>query len=355
MTCRVARSSRARVGETIDAMSGPLTPRDECIDAAAARWTALVEDGEMTANQHRELEAWLEADEAHRRSFTRYQYVSLDAAEKLAALADRLPEVAELRRADSGRSGFAWAWRWLAPLAAVVALALVALPVRRVADRSGTVADVATLAAERRSLTLADGTRAELNARTRVATDFRAELRRVRMDSGEAIFAVEKDPDRPFVIETPLGSIRVTGTVFNVRLAPTGALEVTVIEGSVAVTARPDSPASGGAVNLQRGEQILVSHDDAQVRTLAATDLEYVVAWKEGRIVFDAAPLEEVVARLAEFHGKTIDVAPEVSARRLGGSYTLDSLSGFFGALEDALPVRVVARADGSYLVSAKR
>lgn len=335
-------------------MSALPSPGDDRIDAAAARWTALVEGGEMTANQHRELEAWLGADEAHLRSFTRYQYVSLDAAEKLAALADRLPEVAGMRRANSGRVGFASAWRWLAPLAAAVAIAWVALPVRRDSDRSSSVATVATLAAERRSVTLADGTRTQLNARTSVATDFRTGIRHVRMDAGEAIFAVEKDPERPFVVETPGGSIRVTGTVFNVRLTPAGACEVTVIEGSVTVKARSDSPAAAVPYHLKPGEQILVSRADAQVRILAAADLEHVVAWKEGRIVFEAVPLDEVVARLADFHGKSISVAPEIAARRLGGSYTLDSLPSFFRAIEDVLPVRVEARLDGSYFIAAR-
>ena len=40
--------------------------------------------------------------------------------------------------------------------------------------------------------------------------------------AGEAFFQVAKDSARPFFVETAAGSVRVTGTQFNVRTAPAG-------------------------------------------------------------------------------------------------------------------------------------
>jgi len=190
------------------------------------------------------------------------------------------------------------------------------------------------------------------------STDFRDVRRHVRLDRGEALFSVAKDPSHPFFVETPTGQIRVTGTVFNVRLAHGGRLEVTVLEGSVSVQATeipktavttPSEP-----FRLRPGEQLTLAPEAPQVRTLSPTDLENILAWKQGRIVFEAMPLLEAAARFEEFHERTIAVAPEVATLRLSGSYSLDNLESFFGALAEALPVLVASQPDGSFRINPR-
>src|SRR5690606_5273789 len=77
--------------------------------------------------------------------------------------------------------------------------------------------EIATAVAQRQSITLSDGTKVDLNAHTRLEVATSASERRVRLAAGEAFFEVQRDPARPFIIETPAGSVRVTGTTFNVR------------------------------------------------------------------------------------------------------------------------------------------
>src|SRR5688572_32627171 len=98
--------------------------------------------------------------------------------------------------------------------------------------------------AERGSRTLADGTRVELNANTSLRFENTRTQRLVQLASGEAHFIVTKDESRPFIVQTPAGSVRVTGTTFNVRSDPArNTFEVTVVEGSVQVR----TGATGGA------------------------------------------------------------------------------------------------------------
>jgi transmembrane sensor len=52
--------------------------------------------------------------------------------------------------------------------------------------------------------------------------------------SGEAHFFVEKDPQRPFVVNAAGIDVRAVGTAFNVRIDP-AAVEVLVTEGRVRV------------------------------------------------------------------------------------------------------------------------
>ena len=119
---------------------------------------------------------------------------------------------------------------------------------------------------------------------------------------GEAVFTVAKDATRPFIVRTPAGSVRVTGTTFSVRNDPAAAvsLEVLVVEGSVPV--RPsDTTATpaGGPFSLQAGDRLAAGSRGVEVRALTNSAIENALAWREGYAVFDDVPLHEATARFA--------------------------------------------------------
>ncbi|MBL9205037.1 MAG: FecR domain-containing protein [Opitutaceae bacterium] len=224
------------------------------------------------------------------------------------------------------------------------------LPWLRHTDRVGTAA------ATRQSLALADGSTAELNARTQLKTDFRYGRRRLRLEQGEAFFSVIKDVAHPFLVETPAGLVRVTGTQFNVRLTPQGVTEVTLIEGSVEFipATRPPSEPSATPVTLAPGRQLRAQTAGVELRTLSSTALDDAVAWRRGRLVLDDLTLAEVASRFTAYHGKTITVAPDIATLKMGGSCPLDDLPGFLDFLTQALAVRVVREANETYRVTAR-
>lgn len=212
-------------------------------------------------------------------------------------------------------------------------------------------ATVVTAPAHRQMLALADGSTAELNARTEIRTDFRHGRRKIYLRSGEAFFAVRKDAAQPFTVETAAGTVRVTGTQFNVRLVDDRAV-VTLVEGSVEF-GRDASP----RVALRPGEQFATATATAPARPRALTsaEMEAALSWRRGHLSLDGLTLGEAAARIAAYHGKTIAVAPAIVALPLGGSCPLDDLAGFLAFLKDAFPVEIVARGDGSVGVVARR
>lgn len=198
---------------------------------------------------------------------------------------------------------------------------------------------ISTLAANRQSLALADGSRAELNARTTLKTDFRYGRRTVTLTAGEAFFSVAKDPGHPFLVETPSGTVRVTGTQFNVRLEP-GRVEVTLLEGSV------DFHDGDTSVALLPSQQL--TSGDAVPRTLSSTQLDNATAWRSGRLVLAGLTLSEACARFSAYHARPITVPAALASVQLGGACPLDDLKGFLAVLTESLPVSVVTRPDGS-------
>lgn len=207
---------------------------------------------------------------------------------------------------------------------------------------------LATIAAHRQSVPLADGSLAELNAQTSVHTDFRYGRRIVRLDRGEAFFSVAKDAAHPFLVETPVGTVRVTGTRFNVRLIGERA-EVTLLEGKVTVE-RQDTELG----KLTPGEQFIVSDTGQTIQRLGEAELENSTAWREGRLALDGSTLGDAVERLAAYHGKRIAVDPQVSSLRTGGSVSLEDLGAALAALQATLPIHVLPTEGGNFRIIAR-
>jgi transmembrane sensor len=177
-------------------------PSAERIEEEASLWAARIEGGALSDRDRAELSAWLSADAEHRRVLASYCELSAQLEAQLSVV--DAPVATGVRR------------RWRVAVGALLAAAAVVVFVAVLAGRSR---EIATKIAERQAIALDDGSRVELNAQTSLAVDFRRGERRVKLTRGEAWFSVAKMPARPFVVETPAGVVRVTGTEFNVRAA----------------------------------------------------------------------------------------------------------------------------------------
>jgi transmembrane sensor len=309
------------------------------IEHEASLWTVRREAGELSPAEQAEFDGWLAADPEHRWVLSRYRELAAQLAAQVPVLTDAEAVEAVVHRATARQR---WQRR-LAPLLAAAAAIAVAAVAWWVQPQK-----VETHPFERRTLTLADGSRVELNAQTHLAVKLGGRERHVRFARGEALFQVAHDAGRPFFVETPKGTVRVTGTVFNVRETAAANVEVTVLEGTVQVRS-----AEGAAqpVPLSVGNQAALADRSVSLRSLSADETQNVVAWRVGQAAFQDAPLGEALARFAPYHEGRITVSPEAGAISVGGRYSLDDLDGFLAAIEQALPVAVLRGADGAVRV----
>jgi transmembrane sensor len=216
--------------------------------------------------------------------------------------------------------------------------------------------NIATPVAQRQEVTLADGSRIELNAQTALVVEFSGSDRRVRLAGGEAFFRVSKDPARPFFVETSAGSIRVTGTQFNVRTETAASLEVTVLEGAVQVRAG----AAATPESLHAGDRLSAGPGGGPVVTaLTPEQLGAALAWRQGKIFFAGTPLREALGRFARYHGRNLAASEEAARQLVGGFYSLDDLDGFLSSLEEkdfsSTPLHVTRGLDGAVKVDVVR
>ena len=322
-------------------------PYHPAAEDLASLWAARLDGSVLSAADRRSLDVWLAADPAHRELLSQFCQFSADLEQKLPALA--AAGAIDLPAARARRPGWL---KWTAPLA-LAAAAVVAISIWLNSSPIQTE-NVVTPVARRQSLTLADGTRVDLNAQTSLLIELTGKNRHVLLASGEAFFAVHKDPSRPFTVETPAGSVRVTGTRFNVRAETNSTLEVTVAEGSVQA-----HPAALGGIpspprSLTAGDQLSAGPGGVEVHRLSAAALDDTLAWRQGQVVFNGVPLRDALARFARYHGRGITVAPDAADKRVGGRYSLDDLDGFLGFIEEELSVRVTRELNGTVQVSAR-
>jgi transmembrane sensor len=330
-------------------MKSSLSPSSSSAEETAALWAARLDGSELSSADRAQLNAWLQADPSHRVILSSYCQFSADLEQPLTALVES--GVLTLPPADVATKPSRWKWfagsLLMAAAAAVVFAIWIAQPVTQVSG-------VSTAVAHRQSLTLADGTHVDLNADTRLEVALSRAERRVRLLSGEAYFAVHKDPSRPFVIETPAGSVRVTGTTFDVRSDDAAHLNVLVVEGSVQVRPGDNGTLTLPPVLLGAGDALTSSPAGVSVKSLPAPVLEDALAWRRGEIVFAGVPLREALAHFSRYHGWPITAADSCSELPLGGRFSLDDPKGFFAALEELFPVRVEHEPSGAIRVVSR-
>lgn len=288
-------------------------------DEQAALWAARLEGGLLSPDDQLALNAWLDEDPRHRALLSGYCQFSANLEEQLPALvaAGRASLPAENPRQPARR-------RWFSGLALAATAAAAAVTIA-FWPATGGQQDIATSVAHRQALILADGTRITLNANTRLAVEHTATARRVRLASGEAFFAVAKDPSRPFFVDTQAGSVRVTGTEFNVRSELASQLEVTVTEGSVQVRA----DGANETFALAAGDRLTAKAGQVRTEKLAPAAIEDALAWRQGRVFVGGARLEVAAERLSRYHNRPIEVSSAAKDILVGGSPALDDLDGF--------------------------
>lgn len=318
---------------------------DSAADEQAALWAAKLDGSPLTAADRAALDAWLDAAPAHRALLAAYCQFSADLEQQLPLLEGIKDQAAEISRELTPARPRPWSSRplWVgAMLTAAAAVALVLWFGRVPTQRE----DFSVPAGQRREIALVDGSRVELNAGTQLQVAIERGERHVRLAGGQAFFSVAKDPARPFLVDTPAGTVRVTGTRFDVRTGEPATLEVTVLEGSVQV--RPAGTAAPQA--LQSGDQFSASG----VQALSAAQLDAALAWRRGQIVFAGTPLPEALARVARHHGITVVNHSDLADLKVGGRFSLDDLDSFLSAIQETQPVTLTRDAQGRVHVARR-
>jgi len=199
---------------------------------------------------------------------------------------------------------------------------------------------------EQRSVVLSDGTVVTLNTSSDIEVRMTRAHRTVELLSGEALFAVARDPARPFDVAAGKTTVRAVGTQFNVDRRPS-TTTVTVVEGRVAVFtgldpgAAPDVERSGN-LPLAAGEQLTVALNS--IPHAARVDPSKATAWTQRKLVFEHRPLGEVANEFNRYNRERIDIeSPQLGNQEITGVFEANNPESFTAFLA-TIPGIIVER-----------
>jgi len=222
-----------------------------------------------------------------------------------------------------------------------------------------------TAIGERREVALVDGSIVVLNtdSEAHIAIDRRS--RTVILESGEAHFAVARDPDRPFRVFAAGGVVEAVGTAFAVRVVDK-EVGVTVEEGIVEVFRRtgensqaqlqqedPDSWTSIAALAVN--ERAVFDDEQERRENLEQSELVRSLMWRDGFLSFSGDPLADVVEEMNRYTDLDILIEDEaIATLPISGSFEAGNVSGMFESLERAFDI-VAVEQSGNTIVLSRR
>ncbi|WP_404482446.1 FecR family protein [Novosphingobium sp. BL-52-GroH] len=195
-------------------------------------------------------------------------------------------------------------------------------------------ADFRTQIAQNGSFRLEDGSHVDLGPSSAIAVRFDNAARRVELLSGSAYFrAVPKARagNRPFIVDAENGASQALGTRFQVERTP-GGVVVTVMEHQVAVAASNASTPIRQYV-ISPGQRVKYGRD-GQFGAIEPANADLALAWRSGQLVFDRAPLSDVIAVLNRYRaGRILIVGKALAAQRVSGVFERNDIDGAIDAL----------------------
>ncbi len=266
---------------------------------------------ETTLEEEKKIRLWIEESDENRQEFFRERKL-FDAILLHGDLAYK-----------KVRTRFYIPWRRIAAaLSGVAAIVLLTIYVTtyflQQSFRDETMNTVIVPQGQRVSLTLADGTKVWLNAKTKMEypQSFKAFDERIVKVDGEAYFEVSKNKNRLFIVKTSKGDIEVLGTKFYVSAyATTDIFETSLIEGRVKVhTAYED-------MTLYPRDKAVLQNG---ILTRKHIDDMDIYRWRDGLYCFKNLSFEDVLKQFEIYYDvRFVKENPQMANPKLNGKFRL--------------------------------
>lgn len=289
---------------------------------AAATWYVRLSSSAPNEADQQAWSAWLQASPQHARAWARVeklqsQWAGLPAEVTLTTLAG----VKARRRAVLKTLGLllaAGSSGWLA---------MEHVPYRAM------LADQRTATGQRRHLRLSDESQIDINTDSALDIVFSEQTRLIRLHRGEILVQTASDA-RPFIVESPQGSVRALGTRFVVRCEPSFT-EVCVLE--QAVELRPLNHPSR-VQRLDAGQQAHLEPNEVGAITAAPAGAG---AWSQGMLTVIDWRLGDFITELSRYRAGVLRCDPGIAHLRLSGAFRIDNTDTILENLSQSLPVTV--------------
>ncbi len=222
-------------------------------------------------------------------------------------------------------------------------------------DRHNSIISVSN--GSKSDIQLPDGSVVKLNSGSTLIypSSFEANNRTVKLE-GEGFFTIRKDSARPFYVNTSNISVKVLGTVFNVKsYADENTIETTLVSGAVEIyndlkasrkplnekpvaVLKPNERATYikdvNKAKFGRSGQFAQGQKQANLIIDKLTDAGTYIAWKDNILKFDNEKFDNIIRRLERWYGVKVDLKyPELNNERFSGQFDSETLEQALNAI----------------------
>jgi transmembrane sensor len=192
---------------------------------------------------------------------------------------------------------------------------------------------------------LSDGSKITLNTNSQIRVALNASERRIELDQGEAFFEVAKDAARPFIVAIADKRVIAVGTKFLVR-RENNDIRVLVTEGRVNI-AQISNSATAPQTQVTAGSEARTAQAAVLVDQPAPMDVEQLLSWRTGYIVFRDTKLADAVADFNRYTNRKIVIEdPAIANIRIGGNFRAENADAFLSLMQSGFPIHVEQQGD---------
>lgn len=308
-------------------------------EARAAEWLIRKRDAAGWREEDQQtLDAWLDEAPAHLMAYWRLES-AWERADRLTALSTQSKSAMLIR---AGRRAAPMAMR---VAAAAIVLGAIGLGANMLMPRAPAPSIYKTAIGGREVLSLADGSKIELNTDTEVRIAGDAKGRKISLEKGEAFFQIKHDPTREFVVLAGNRRIVDLGTKFIVR-RDADKLEVSLLEGRARLEA-PNDADGPKSIELEPGDMAVAKANQTTLWKKPVAAIADTLAWRKGLLVFDETPLADVAAEFNRYNRKKLIVVGDATRKlAIGGHFQADNVETFARVAQGTLGLHVENKPD---------
>ncbi|MCB5190932.1 FecR domain-containing protein [Methylobacillus arboreus] len=315
-------------------MSQPLGTIPPSATEAAVDWLVRLSSGAADDSLQVQFRHWLEADAVHQAAWAALSR-SMAGFDELHHLThQKSGQTKAVHQALSSSKISMQRRKFLGKGVAVVVMGVgTGYLANRFTPLAHFTADYVTATGERRNITLADGSRVQINARSALDIRYTDKERLLQLHAGECMVEVASDPLRPLLLQTPHGVLEAKGGCRLLAGLEGGRSFAMVQQGALNLVSRQGSQAI-----MEAGE---AAWFDKQAIERKAANIAARAAWIHGMLDVRDQSLAEVVESLRVYHRGWIRVSPQAASLRVFGMFRLDDIGQALYSLQAVLPVSI--------------
>jgi transmembrane sensor len=311
----------------------------------AVEWFFRLQSEDHSTEQTEQWIEWCTADPANQRAFEHLMplwQARCAMPEQSKNAPSTIPQISDWAATRRARQQRRWTLFAAAASVALVAIGILLYPRSANTLHLGAVAQLSSDIGQGRAALLVDGSRIALGAQSQIAVNFGSNRREIAIEHGEALFTVQHDRARPFVVSVGGLQVVAVGTVFDVDRRGS-RVSVTVKEGVVEVSdSRAGGQGAAAPTRVSRGEQLIYDPSGSEAPSLRAVDPDSADAWRRGRFEYVAEPLASVIEDLNRYSNEQIVVQdPDLGALRYSGTIDLNAIDEWLRALPNIFALHV--------------